>query len=194
MPDRPTPPAYGDLPAAAADRVLARPSSMSRTRLLSLDGPAGSGKTTLAHLVADRFRSLALRAEVLSLDDLYDGWSGLDAALERRVHEQVLEPLSVGRTARWQAYDWAAGAFGTWHDLAPADVLVLEGCGAGARLFAPYTTLLVWVEAEADVRARRAVVRDGAGVLDHWAGWATLEERTFARNATASRADLVVRT
>lgn len=167
---------------------------MASTRLLSVDGPAGSGKTTLAHLLVKRLHDVGMRATALSLDDLYDGWTGLDAALERRVLAQVLEPLAAGRSARWQAYDWAAGAFGDWRDLPPVDVLVLEGCGAGARAFAPHTTLLVWVEAAADVRTRRAVVRDGVDVLDHWAGWAALEQQTFTRNATASRADLLVRT
>lgn len=167
---------------------------MGSTRLLAIDGPAASGKSSLAVQIASLLTGRDSSVEVLSLDDLYDGWDGLDAALELRVREQVLEPLRLGRSARWQAYDWAAGCFGSWRDLHAVDVLVLEGCGAGARLFGSYTTLLVWVEAEAELRAQRAVVRDGAAVLAHWSDWAALEEETFARNAVESRADLRLRT
>jgi len=195
LPEPAQPVRYDGLPSATvgvADEVLARAPALSRTRLLAVDGPAGSGKTTLAHGIAAVIADRGYRVGVLSLDDLYDGWTGLNPALESRVLEQVLEPLGSGHLARWQAYDWQSRAFAEWHDLAPGDVLVLEGCGSGARRFAPYTTLLVWVEAAPAVRARRAVARDGEQVLRHWADWAAAEERTFAANETRSRAQLSV--
>ena len=162
--------------------------------MLAVDGPSGAGKTTLARAIARGLAGAGHRARVLSLDLMYDGWAGLTPELERRVCSQVLEPLSRDEVARWRSYDWAVGCFGEWRELPPGDVLVLEGCDAGARIFAPYTTVLVWVEAATDVRARRAVERDGPAVLDHWVGWAAAERRVFARNGTRSRADVRLRT
>ncbi|MGI8702785.1 MAG: uridine kinase family protein [Nocardioidaceae bacterium] len=186
--------ATGAVAVGAADEVLARPAALGATRLLAIDGPAGAGKTTIANAVAAALADRGCRVDVLRLDDMYDGWDGLDPALERRVWTQVLQPLGSGRVARWQAYDWHAGAFGEWHELGPGDVLVLEGCGAGACRYAPYTTLLVWVEAPADVRAHRLAVRDADVSAPQWAAWAAAEQRTFAANDTRARAHLRVRT
>lgn len=195
LPDGSTTRWYDDVEAlahAAVEEVLARSPTMATTRLLAVDGPAGSGKTTLAHRLAGELRERGTAAVVLSLDDLYDGWSGLNPSLDARVVEQILEPLADGRGARWQAYDWAAASFGEWRDLAPTDVLVLEGCGAGARHYAPYITLLLWLEAPAPERRRRALERDGRPVLAHWARWAVDEEREFSANDTRARADLAI--
>ncbi len=167
---------------------------LAATRMLALDGPAGSGKTSLAHAVATVLSQRGNSVHILSLDDMYEGWTGLNPALETRVVQQVLQPLRRGKTAHWQAYDWQSGALRDWRDLTAKDVLVLEGCGAGARRYAPYTTLLVWVEAAAAVRVERAVARDGPQVLEHWADWAAAETRSFGTNDTRSRAELVVRT
>jgi uridine kinase len=175
-------------------RLESRPATLGGARLIAIDGPAGSGKTTLAHDLADRLRVAGKSVQVLRLDDLYDGWSGLEPSLARRVASQVLEPLAAGRSARWQAYDWEAGEFREWHDLAPVDVLVLEGCGAGALDLAPYITLLVWLETAPDIAAQRMAARDGIAVLDHLAGWRRSELTHFAANRTRERADVVIAT
>ncbi len=181
---------------ADAERLVkelrSRPPTLGGARLLAIDGPAGSGKTTLARDVSKRLAASGTRVDVLSLDDMYDGWGGLDPALSARVVAQVLRPLAAGRPARWQRYDWAAGDFGEWRELAPPDVLVLEGCGSGARAQAPYTTLLVWLETTPDEALARMLERDGSEVLDHLAAWRLSEQRHFAVNDTRQRADLII--
>jgi hypothetical protein len=148
----------------------------------------------MAHHIRAVLRAQGTAATVLSLDDLYDGWSGLNPSLAPRVLQQVLVPLAGNHTARWQAYDWAAGAFGAWHDLAPVEVLVLEGCGAGAVAFSPYLTLLGWMETDLETAGRRMIERDGHDVLEHLAAWRAAEQRHFARNQTRARADVVIAT
>ncbi len=180
--------------ARLGDELISRPSRLARSRLVALDGPAGSGKTSLAKELTHHLAEHGHDVETVSLDDMYDGWAGLDPSLEERVVEQVLLPLTQGSAARWQAYDWAAEAFVRWHVLTPPDVLVLEGCGAGARAYTSYTTLLVWVEAAPDTRLARVVARDGQQVVDHLTAWTRAEQRHFTVNDTAARADLVVET
>lgn len=175
-----------------ATSLLAADARLGRARLLCVDGPAGSGKTTLAEAVSRELAARVATVEVVHLDDLYAGWTGLDADLEARILAQLLVPLSEGRPARWQRYDWHAGRFAEWHDLEVPDVLVVEGCGSGARSLDPYRSLLVWIEAPPDTRVSRGIARDGEQVRDQWMAWTELEQRHFAANDTRARADVVL--
>lgn len=169
-----------------------RPPALGAAWLVSIDGPAGSGKTTLASEISDRLERSGSPSAVLHMDDFYEGWSGLDATgeLERRVLDQTLCPLAAHRVSRWQRYDWKAERFAEWRELPPPEVLILEGCGSGALAYASYITVLVWVEATRGTRLARGVQRDGADVVPRWLRWIESETRHFAANDTRSRADL----
>lgn len=159
-------------------------------RVIAIDGPAGSGKTTLAAALERHLATRDTTVAVMHMDDLYHGWDGLDPELEGRVLAQVLVPLARHGRARWQRYDWHAERFAEWVDLDRPEVLVLEGCGSGAVRYAPYTTLLVWVEAGRRERVRRGVARDGTAMLPHWRAWMRREADYFAAHRTAERADV----
>ena len=169
------------------DLAHQRPPTLGSGRLVCIDGPAGSGKTTLAAQLA-----AASGAPVLHVDDLLEGWEGLPA-----VHEQVspvLASLSAGRQARWRRWDWPTGARAEEHLLSPGPLLVLEGVGAGQRAWTPLTSVLVWVEAPDEVRLRRGLTRDGEQLRAHWQRWMVAESALFAAEKTRARADVVVDT
>jgi uridine kinase len=164
------------------------PARAGRTRVLAIDGRSGTGKTRLAAEL-----SAELGAAVVSLEDFYGGWDGLDRGIGMLVSE-VLEPLTAGRTVRVPRYDWVAG---TWREpvvLEPPEVLIVEGVGAGARRAAGFESLLVWLEAPTAVRKQRALDRDGETFAPYWDMWAAQEEAMLAREQTQERADLVLRT
>lgn len=175
---------------ALVDRVLASPALLGPVRLVAVDGPAGSGKTTTAALLASAVAETGHVARVVHLDDLYEGWQGLDGSLWPRLRAQVLEPLRRGRPGRFQRYDWATGRLAGWVDVPVPDVLVLEGCGAARRDVDPVVTLRVWVEADDDLRLARGLARDGEGERDHWLAWMALERAHFVREGTRGRADV----
>lgn len=126
---------------------------------------------------------------MVHLDDIYPGWEGLATGVDA-VRTDLLEPLADGRPAGYRRWDWHAGGPAEWRVVAPTPVMVLEGVGAGLAA-AGFSSLTVWVEAEASVRRRRAVARDGDLFAPHWSSWAAQEEALF--DPLGSRAaDLVI--
>lgn len=177
-----------------ARTVLDRPAGLGPVRLVCVDGPAGSGKTTLAARLVEALGQAqpGVRAVVVHLDDLYEGWSGLDHGLTERLERQVLDPLAQGRSARYQRYDWERGEFDAWVEVPVPDVLVVEGCGSGQRQVATRATFLAWVEVPADLRLERGLTRDGDAMRDDWLRWMGLEQVQFAQEGTRARADVVL--
>lgn len=172
--------------AAAADAVRERPPSLGRTRLVCIDGPAGSGKTTFADALA-----AATGAAVVHMDDLYAGWTLTGA--RARLAAAVLRPLACGEPGAYRAYDWAARRFaGEPTPVDVADLLVVEGCGSCAPEFDPWTTLRVWVEAPQPLRLARGLARDGAAFEPDWRRWQEMEDALFSRERTRERAELLV--
>jgi uridine kinase len=174
-------------PATVLELLATRPATLGTGRLVCIDGPAGSGKTTLAEAVAHGFDGAS---RLLHMDDMYPGWSGLP-----RVDEQLdglLTPLGEGQAGSYRRYDWVAGEFAETVPVKPVPLLVLEGVGSGASRFAPLQTVLVWVEAPHDLRMRRGIERDGDAFAPYWEQWAADERVLFAREGTRERADVHV--
>jgi uridine kinase len=172
----------------AADCVRRAAPRLGRTRLVCVDGPAGSGKTTWAAALAD---VLGAGTTVLHMDDLYAGWTPTGAWA--RLAAGVLRPLGEGRPGAYHRYDWAARRFEVTPTAVPVpEVLVVEGCGSCPRAVDPWAVLRVWVEAPADLRLARGLTRDGAEHEAHWRRWQALEPALFAAEGTRERADLLV--
>jgi len=167
-------------------RLRLEPARAGRTRVVAIDGRSGSGKTSLAA----RLRA-ELGAPVVTLEDLYGGWDGLERGIDMLVSE-VLEPLSAGRPARVPRYNWVTAAWEAPLVLTPPEILIVEGVGAGARRAAAYASLLIWVEEAASVRKKRALERDGETFAPYWDMWAAQEDAMLARERTWDRANLVI--
>ncbi len=168
--------------------------TLGPNRLVCIDGPAGSGKTTLASAIADVWRAgkpaSQSQVRVLHMDDLFPGWPGLRAGVAK-VADTVVGPLGRDETGGYRRYDWVAGAEAEWVEVPAVDLLVLEGCGSGSTTYASSITTLVWVEVPVPVRLARGIARDGEDLRPEWLAWMVDEEVLFTDERTRERADLV---
>ena len=173
--------------ASLAEIVRARPARLGPVRLVAVDGPAGSGKTTFAERLAGE-----LGAPVVHLDDLLEGWTDL-RSMWPRLEKWVLAPLRRGDDAAYRTYDWHAGEFRTqWTAVPVPDVLILEGVGAARAEMAPDLTLAVFLTADRELRLARGIERDGEALRAEWLRWLAAEDVHFAGDRTVDRADLLV--
>ena len=168
------------------DLATGRPPTLGSGRLVCVDGPGGSGKTTLASAIAERHAA----ARVVHMDDLYAGWSGLhDVAAQLG---SLLDPLSRDEVGSYRRYDWHTGSWAETVEVPPGPLLVLEGVASAARSHAHLATVTVWVSAPADLRLRRGLERDGAALRSRWEAWMREEDLLFARERVEERADVLV--
>ena len=177
--------------ALLLEAAFGRPPTLGAGRLVCVDGPAGSGKTTLGHALvagAQRYGT----ARLLHMDDLYEGWTGLGPEVTERLRAGVLEPLQHGEVGRYRRYDWDLGRFAEEHLVEPVDLLVVEGVGSASTSYADLVTLSAWVEATEELRLRRGIARDGEALRDRWLTWMVDEQRHFSRERTRERADALV--
>lgn len=158
--------------------------------LIAVDGRSGAGKSTLALELATALR-VHRSVSVFHLEDVYTGWDGLTAGRERYV-AQVLESLHWGEDARWTAWDWVHNTDGERRSTRAADVVIVEGVGAGCREARPYLDAVVWVEVQDTARRRRALLRDGDTFAPHWDRWAEQERGWLATDPVPDTADVVV--
>ena len=176
-------------PSAVAALVLdlagARPATLGAGRLVCVDGPAGSGKTTLAAALAE-----ATGAQVVHMDDLMAGWAGATDTSAQL--ESVVSPLLAGRPGSYRHFDWELDRFAGTVAVPPAPWLVVEGVGSGQPAIASGVTVLVWVEADAGLRLARGMARDGWAMEPRWRQFMLDETAMFDRDRTRERADVLV--
>jgi RecA/RadA recombinase len=188
----PAPTHLTEAAALALDHALGQEPTLGAGRLICVDGPAGSGKTTLADVLVTASARRVTSSGLLHMDDLYEGWSGLGPALSERVHEQILVPLAAGEPGRYRRWDWYADAWAEAHVVDPVALLVLEGVGSAATTYDELVTTRVWVDAPRDLRLDRGLARGDYGDPEHWLRWLDLEAEVLDHEDTRSRADVLV--
>ncbi|MDQ0145277.1 aminodeoxychorismate synthase component I [Pseudarthrobacter niigatensis] len=158
--------------------------------IIAVDGRSGAGKTTLAVELAARLRAHH-KVSLFHLEDIYPGWDGLAAGVERYV-STVLTPLSRGEAATWTSWDWENHYDGEARVTLPAEIVIVEGVGAAAEAARPMLDAVVWAESPDDVRRTRALDRDGATYEPYWDQWAAQEEEWLGLDDVPGNADLRV--
>ena len=181
-----------ELASAIADR-LARQSAV----LVALDGRCGSGKTTLAAQLAERFP----QSITVHTDDFYlppsrrvTGWEKIPCANMdiQRLRDEVVAPARAGQAFSCQAYSCREGAYLPPRSLGPAPLVIVEGSYSHHPSLAPYYDIRIFVTCSPDEQARRLRKREGERYSNFVERWIPLEEGYFAEFGIEDKAELMV--
>ena len=166
------------------------------TVLVALDGRCGSGKTTLAAQLAERFP----QSITLHTDDFYlpppqrvTGWERIPCAnmhLER-LRAEAVAPARAGRAVCYKAYSCREGAYLPEQCVPPAPLYILEGSYSHHPLLAGFYDLKVFVTCSKEEQARRLQAREGTRYENFVRRWIPLEEAYFAQCRIEALADLL---
>jgi uridine kinase len=186
-------------PSAVEDILALIKRTAPKPALLAIDGHSASGKSSLAGAL----QGARPDAIVVHTDDFYrpldpDYRASLDAAGGyaeyydwQRLEAQVLRPLSFGRPARYQKYDWDSNDLGEWDEIKPSGVVIVEGCYSARPELRSYYGAIVLVVTSPAERERRQCLRDDAN--NEWLDrWDAAERLYMERSGLGIYADLVV--
>ncbi len=169
------------------------------TPIILIDGRAGSGKSTFAQKLRDSvFQRGEASPTLLSMDDLYPGWKGLKEG-STYLMKNILQPLSQGRKASWQSWDWNANSRGRegepgngWREFSGANIFIIEGCGSVSRESQEVAHLTCWLEASHADRLQRLRNRDESKFDSFWPGWESQHDEVLSAWNALDRADYII--
>jgi uridine kinase len=192
----------GRVAGAAAAWRAGRPGVL----VLAIDGPGGSGKTTIAAALA-----ATTGAALVHTDDFFvapparprdppaaTGFSpersdpGLAGYYDwRRLRAEAIGPLRAGRGATFRRFDWERGrGLDGPVTVAPGDLVVLEGVFSAAPQLADLVDRAVFVDTPEPERLRRLRLRVPPEEWDE--DWLAAERAYFGGARAPASFDLVV--
>jgi len=156
--------------------------------IITIDGVAGAGKTSLAAHLAEEY-SPKMSVQVVHMDDLYDGWDdSLGESLTAKLSE-IIAAHKAKAPYRTRAFDWNTGGPGDEIVIGPADLLILEGVGAGARVTRDEAVSKIWIDIEPIVGLRRVLSRDGEAIEAQMLHFMELQRAHHLQEGTRDAAD-----
>jgi uridine kinase len=168
---------------AVVGQIMERPGPV---RLVAIDGPGGSGKSTFAQ----RLSAAAGDAPIVPTDD-FASWED-PINWWPRLLDQIITPIVNGDPGRYQRYDWPSNSLAEWHTVPRSPIVILEGVAAGRQEWRHHLSFLIWVETPRAIRLKRGLERDGPSALTNWESWMAEEDDHYRRDPTRELADLVI--
>ena len=180
-------------PQQIAAHLARRTQQVGSTLLVTIDGPAGAGKSTYAAELATALTELGYPTAVITMDDLYNGWDGLlDPNLEDNLRAWIVHPLQTGQAIRHPVFDWAQGRYRDSRELPKVSALIVEGVGAGHPVLGDQAETQLHLEATESLRSERLQHRTGPPPDQWWPQWQEQEAAYFNQYDPAAHADRII--
>lgn len=168
---------------AATDRI-------SQSILVTIDGPAGSGKTTLASQLENQLRAEGRSVVTIHADDLYNGWQdALGESLTQLLANQLLPGIATGHAFQLPHFDWYLDKYSTSNIYPSSSIFIFEGVGSGQRVTRAATALTIWIGIPDDLGLRRALERDGESLRPQMENFQLAQREHFLKESTEAAAD-----
>ena len=169
------------------------------TSIVLIDGRAGSGKSRFAGQLADLiFQSEKQLPKLIHMDDLYPGWDGLRAG-SAYLNRSILGPISKGKQANWQVWDWQLGKRGManepangWRSFEGGNLVIVEGCGSVSLASSEQADLTIWMESDSSQRKSRFSKRDQGQFDSYWDTWSIQEDEFYGEEQSGKLCEIWV--
>lgn len=156
--------------------------------IITIDGVAGAGKTTLAEFISDQYQD-RLSVQIIHMDDLYDGWENpLSPELTKKL-EKIVVAHTAGERLVTTKFDWQHNIPGEPLLIAPVQLLIIEGVGSGQRSTQEFAEIKIWIDLEPIVGLRRVLVRDGFHIEDQMLTFLEQQRIHHLKEGTRAAAD-----
>lgn len=164
---------------------LVQDKSVPNAPIVSIDGRCGSGKTTLAGLIAELFP-----CNVLHMDDFYlppaerqEGWRQIPGGNMdfERFREELLIPLRDGRPVVYRPYDCGKGEMGVARQLPSRGLTVIEGSYSRHPALSQEYDLTIFLTCPAKEQKERLQMREGSYLAMFEDVWIPMEEAYLER-------------
>jgi uridine kinase len=163
-----------------------------KINLILIDGRSGNGKS----FIAGKIKNL-LHYPVLSTDDI--AWNNHPINWDTELKDKIIKPWLKGSNINYRPSGWLSANRKGEIKINWAEVLIIEGVGAGRLSLNSEKTLLIWVQADTAKIYQRGISRDilkekrsKSEAEAFWANWKSYEDPFLAKEKPWERADLII--
>jgi len=133
--------------------------NINQKPLVLIDGVAGSGKTTLAVIIAD-----IINANLVHIDDVC--WNADPIHYDDEMLDGIINPWFNGNNVSYKPTGWIKENRIGSIEIDPNKALVIEGMGVCRKTLREVATYSIWLDIESEFARNRLVRRDIASGAD----------------------------
>lgn len=157
------------------------------TKLICIDGPAGSGKTTLANSLSRYLDN----CPIVHMDEIYEGWEvALSQKTANDLYQWIIEPLLDKQVIEFFKFDWALTKRNEKVVIETHPYLIIEGVGSSIKKVSEHACLKIWIEVEQNIGIQRVLNRDGQQIKAQMLTWQIQEMKYFNENKTKENSNI----
>ena len=169
------------------DKVNESSKKCGQTKIIVINGPAGSGKTTLAKSLS----GLLENCPIIHMDEIYDGWeNALSPKTSQDLVEWIINPLLESRSIEFVKYDWYLEKRIEKVVINLPKVLIIEGVGSSSFEISKHASLKLWIEVNKETGINRVLTRDGQQIQEQMKKWQSQESKFFIENNSKENSDI----
>lgn len=158
-----------------------------QTKIICIDGPAGSGKTTLAKSLSLYLNS----CPIIHMDEIYEGWEdALGEQTTKNLMQWIVEPLNSSNKIVFYKYDWNKESRSEKIEIKAPEFLIIEGVGSAVPSVSIKACLKIWIEVAQSTGLNRVLKRDGVQIQTQMNQWQKIEKTFFLQNLTKENSDI----